>query len=105
VYFQIGESNVLPESFEQLDNLVTYLKENFNLKIQIEGHTDNQGDSKANKKLSLERAYNVREYLVSKGIAGKRIKFVGLGDVQPISANDTEESRKLNRRVEYKIID
>lgn len=105
VYFQIGESNVLPESFEQLDNLVTYLKENFNLKIQIEGHTDNQGDSKANKKLSLERAYNVREYLVSKGIAGKRIKFVGLGDTQPISANDTEESRKLNRRVEYKIID
>jgi outer membrane protein OmpA-like peptidoglycan-associated protein len=105
VYFQIGESNVLPESFEQLNNLVTYLKENSNLKIQIEGHTDNQGDSKANKKLSLERAYNVREYLVSKGIAGKRIKFVGLGDAQPISANDTEENRKLNRRVEYKIID
>jgi OmpA-OmpF porin, OOP family len=105
VYFQIGESNVLPESFDQLDNLAKYLIENPVLKIQIEGHTDNQGDSKANKKLSLERAYNVREYLVSKGIAGNRIKFVGLGDTQPVSANDTEENRKLNRRVEYKIID
>jgi len=105
VYFDLGESNVLPESFEQLDNLATYLKENPSLKIQIEGHTDNQGDSKANKKLSLERAYNVREYLVSKGIVGNRIKFVGLGDTQPVSANDNEENRKLNRRVEYKIID
>jgi outer membrane protein OmpA-like peptidoglycan-associated protein len=105
VYFDLGESNVLPESFEQLDNLATYLKENPSLKIQIEGHTDNQGDSKANKKLSLERAYNVREYLVSKGIAGIRIKFVGLGDTQPVATNDSEENRKLNRRVEYKIID
>lgn len=105
VYFDLGESNVLPESFEQLDNLATYLKENPSLKIQIEGHTDNQGDSKANKKLSLERAYNVREYLVGKGISGNRIKFVGLGDTQPVSANDNEENRKLNRRVEYKIID
>lgn len=105
VYFKIGESNVLSESFEQLDNLANYLKQNASLKIQIEGHTDNQGDSKANKKLSLERAFNVREYLLSKGIAGNRIKFVGLGDTQPISANDTEENRKLNRRVEYKIID
>lgn len=105
VYFDLGESNVLPESFEQLDNLATYLKENPSLKIQIEGHTDNQGDSKANKKLSLERAYNVREYLVGKGIAGNRIKFVGMGDTQPVSANDNEENRKLNRRVEYKIID
>lgn len=105
VYFDLGESNVLPASYEQLDNLATYLKENQSLKIQIEGHTDNQGDSKANKRLSLERAYNVREYLVGKGIAGNRIKFVGLGDTQPVSANDNEENRKLNRRVEYKIID
>jgi OmpA-OmpF porin, OOP family len=105
VYFDLGESNVLPESFEQLDNLATYLKENPSLKIQIEGHTDNQGDPKANKKLSLERAYNVREYLVGKGIAGNRIKFVGLGDTQPVATNDNEENRKLNRRVEYKIID
>ncbi|MCP9766925.1 OmpA family protein [Lacihabitans sp. LS3-19] len=104
VYFDLGDSRVLPESFEQLDKLVEYLSENEEYKIQIEGHTDNQGDSKANKKLSLERAYNVREYLVGKGIDGKRIKFVGMGDMHPVASNDDEESRKLNRRVEYKLI-
>lgn len=104
VYFNLGESTVLPESYEQLDNLVNYLKDNSELKIQIEGHTDNQGDAKENKKLSLERAFSVREYLVRKGIDGKRIKFIGLGDKMPISSNDTEENRKLNRRVEYKIL-
>jgi OmpA-OmpF porin, OOP family len=105
VYFELGEANVLPDSYEQLDKLAAHLKENPSLKIQIEGHTDNQGDAKANRKLSLDRAYNVREYLVKKGIDGKRIKFVGLGDTQPISSNENEENRKLNRRVEYKILD
>lgn len=104
VYFELGESNILSESHEQLDNLAKYMRENQKVKIQIEGHTDNQGDAKANKKLSLERAFNVREYLIQKGIDGKRMKFVGLGDTQPVSSNDTEESRKLNRRVEYKIL-
>jgi OOP family OmpA-OmpF porin len=104
VYFDLGDSRVLPESFEQLDKLAAYLKENEAYKIQIEGHTDNQGDAIANKKLSLERAFNVREYLVSKGIYGKRIKFVGMGDSHPVASNKDEESRKLNRRVEYKLI-
>jgi OOP family OmpA-OmpF porin len=104
VYFDLGDSRVLPESFEQLDKLATYLKENVAYKIQIEGHTDNKGDAIANKKLSLERAFNVREYLVAKGIDGKRIKFVGMGDSHPIASNNDEESRKLNRRVEYKLI-
>jgi OmpA-OmpF porin, OOP family len=105
VYFKLGESTILPESFEQLDKLVEYLKENSALKIQIEGHTDNQGDAKLNKKLSLERAFNVREYLVKKGVVSKRIKFAGLGDSQPISSNNKEEDRKNNRRVEYRFID
>ncbi len=105
VYFNVGEATLLPASFEQLDKLVVYLKENEALKIQIEGHTDNQGDPKMNKKLSLDRAYNVREYLVNKGINKKRIKFLGLGDTQPINSNNKEEDRKQNRRVEYRFID
>ncbi len=105
VYFNVGEATLLAASFEQLDKLVVYLKENQNLKIQIEGHTDNQGDPKMNKQLSLDRAFNVREYLVNKGISNKRIKFVGLGDTQPINSNNKEEDRKQNRRVEYRFID
>jgi OmpA-OmpF porin, OOP family len=105
VYFNLGEDKVLPESFQQLNGLADFLKQNDKIKIQIEGHTDNQGDSKLNKKLSVERAYNVRQYLIEKGIAGNRIKFVGYGDTQPVSENSDEESRKKNRRVEYKIIE
>lgn len=104
VYFDLGDARVLPESYDQLDNLAEHLKENPELQIQIEGHTDNQGDPKANKRLSYDRAFNVREYLIKKGIAGDRIKFIGLGDTQPVAKNNDEESRQKNRRVEYKIL-
>lgn len=105
VYFNLGQSVILQESYEQLNSLAEYLKENPDLKIQIEGHTDNQGDPAANQKLSLDRAYNVRQYLVDKGVEGKRIRFKGYGSSQPVSPNDTEENRSRNRRVEYKFID
>lgn len=105
VYFNLGQAVVLQESYEQLDNLAEYLKENPELKIQIEGHTDNQGDPAANQKLSLDRAFNVRQYLIEKGVDGKRIRFKGHGSTQPVSPNDTEENRSKNRRVEYKIMD
>ena len=103
VYFNLGESLVLRESYEQLDQLAAYLKAHPGLKISIEGHTDNQGDPAANRKLSLERAFNVRKYLVEKGVEGNRIRFKGYGSSRPVSANDTEENRSRNRRVEYKI--
>lgn len=104
VYFNLGQALILRESYEQLDNLASYLKENPELKIQIEGHTDNQGDPAANQKLSLERAFNVRQYLIEKGVEGKRMRFKGYGSSQPVSPNDTEENRSRNRRVEYKIV-
>lgn len=105
VYFNLGDDTVLPESYQQLDQLAAYLRENPKLKIQIEGHTDNRGDKEANKKLSLDRAFKVREYLLNKGIGGNRIKFKGYGDTRPVVTNDSEENRKLNRRVEYKILE
>ncbi|MBX2953541.1 MAG: OmpA family protein [Leadbetterella sp.] len=104
VYFNLGQAVILRESYEQLDNLAEYLKQNPGLKIQIEGHTDNQGDPTANQKLSLDRAFNVRQYLIDKGVDGKRIRFKGYGSSRPVSPNDTEENRSRNRRVEYKIM-
>ena len=104
VFFKIGESNLLSESYEQLDGLLKMLKEDPKMKIIVEGHTDNVGDPTQNKRLSLERAFNVREYLISKGIAGSRIQFKGYGDTKPIADNDTEEGRKMNRRVEFVIL-
>lgn len=105
VYFNLGQAVILQESYEQLNNLAEYLKQNPGLKIQIEGHTDNQGDPAANQKLSLDRAFNVRQYLIEKGVDGKRIRFKGYGSSQPVSPNDTEENRSRNRRVEYKIVE
>jgi len=104
VYFNLGQAVILQESYEQLDNLAAYLNAHPDLKIQVEGHTDNQGDPAANQKLSLERAFNVRRYLVEKGVDGKRIRFKGYGSSRPVSPNDTEENRSRNRRVEYKIV-
>lgn len=104
VFFATGQSEILPSSFEQLDKLVVYLKENPTIEIQIEGHTDTIGDAILNKKLSLDRAFRVREYLISKGIAGARLKFIGKGDTEPLVSNDTEENRQKNRRVEFKIL-
>lgn len=104
VYFNIGESGLLSDSFEQLNGLLKMMKESPTMNIAIEGHTDNIGDPAQNKRLSLERAFNVREYLISKGIAGKRIKFKGYGDTKPIADNNTEEGKKLNRRVEFVIL-
>jgi OmpA-OmpF porin, OOP family len=104
VFFEIGESNLLSESYEQLDGLLKMLKDDPKMKIIVEGHTDNVGDPTQNKRLSLERAFNVREYLISKGIAGNRVQFKGYGDTKPIADNNTEEGRKMNRRVEFVIL-
>lgn len=105
VYFNLGDARILEASHAQLDNLVKYLKDNPELKILIEGHTDNQGDQMLNQRLSLDRAYNVRNYLVEKGIDTKRIQFKGHGSSIPVAPNDTEENRSKNRRVEYKFVD
>ena len=104
VFFEIGESNLLAESYEQLNGLLKMLKDDPQMKIVVEGHTDNVGDPTQNKRLSLERAFNVREYLISKGIAGNRIQFKGYGDTKPVADNSSEEGRKMNRRVEFVIL-
>ena len=105
VYFSTGQANILPESYQQLDGLVEMMKKNNQLKIRVDGHTDNVGDTELNKKLSLDRAFNVRQYLIDKGIAGERVHFKGFGDTKPIAPNDSEENKRKNRRVEFVIIE
>lgn len=105
VYFNLGEATLQSASYPQLEGLASMMLADPEMRIQLVGHTDNQGDSKLNKRLSLRRAYNVREYLIDKGIDGKRIKFKGVGGDSPIAPNDTEENRQQNRRVEFVIID
>jgi outer membrane protein OmpA-like peptidoglycan-associated protein len=104
VLFVQSKAELLPESYAELDRLVATLNQNPNVIIEVSGHTDNQGNRDLNLKLSEERANKVKDYLVSRGIDPKRINVNGYGPDKPISPNDTETHRRLNRRVEFEII-
>jgi outer membrane protein OmpA-like peptidoglycan-associated protein len=101
INFEQSKFELLPDSFDELNNIVNILKENVDYGILLEGHTDNQGDWNENLKLSLNRVESVRDYLVMKGISKDRIQIKGWGGIKPLKSNMTENRRKLNRRVEF----
>jgi len=102
--FEQGKAIINPKSFTSLDELVVMMKENTRLVIQLEGHTDNQGNSKANMDLSQDRVDNVKKYLASKGIDKDRVKTKAFGGTQPLLNANTPEARALNRRVEMRVL-
>ncbi len=104
VLFQVGTTTLISDSYSELDVVVDLLKSNPKVEIELAGHTDNRGDAKMNLKLSQSRVDKVKSYLVSKGVSGRRIKGKGYGGKKPIAGSDSEESRKLNRRVEFTIV-
>ena len=104
VFFDFDKYNLRNESFVELDRVVQLLKENPGIEIEMSAHTDSKGADDYNYRLSDDRARSVREYIVSKGIDEKRIVSQGYGETKPVSTNETEEGRQLNRRVEFKII-
>lgn len=104
VYFARGGVTLLESSNESLDQLYTLLIDNPTMRIELLGYTDNQGDPKLNILLSEKRVAAIKDYLVAKGIAESRITGKGYGGAKPIASNATEETRQLNRRVEFKIV-
>ncbi|MBK5279146.1 MAG: OmpA family protein [Bacteroidia bacterium] len=102
--FNQGKARINPQSFAELDEVVAMMKINTKIEIQLEGHTDHQGNEKANLKLSQDRVDAVKKYLVSKKISKKRIKTKAFGGTQPLSNEKTEEARSLNRRVELRVL-
>jgi len=104
VYFERGTSELKEDSFEELDRVVDMMNENPSVKIELSGHTDNQGSSKLNVKLSQERVEKVKRYLSEHGVDDKRVKGKGYGGLKPVASNASEETRKLNRRVEITIL-
>ncbi len=106
ITFQTGEAVLTKESTPSLKILAKFLQENTDFRIEIAGHTDNQGDATKNQILSQERANRVMKYLIEEGfISPKRLEAKGYGDAKPITDNETEQNRQKNRRVEIKIID
>jgi outer membrane protein OmpA-like peptidoglycan-associated protein/tetratricopeptide (TPR) repeat protein len=104
IFFDFDKATLRPESTNELERLTKLLNDVPTLKIEISGHTDSKGADAYNKTLSNNRAKAVVDYLITKGIAADRLTSVGYGEEQPISTNDTEEGRQLNRRTEFKIL-
>jgi len=105
IFFEFAQSNLLPDSYSELQRLLAYLVKNNTVKIEISGHTDNQGSEAYNQKLSMERAKTVYRFLIDHGIDANRLSYKGYGKEKPIVPNDTEENRAKNRRTEIFIIE
>lgn len=106
LFFEYRESTILNSSFPELDR-VAYLLNNYPkiTKVEIGGYSDNIGSDSYNQKLSVQRAEEVRNYLIHKGVREDRLISNGYGEESPIGDNNTEEGRALNRRVEMKILE
>jgi len=100
IVFDLNKSELLNQSFVELDKLVAYLKLNPTYKINILGYTDNIGNEENNKRLSQTRAKAVADYLIKHQINQTNIVFNGLGSSNAIATNATDEGRQKNRRVE-----
>lgn len=105
VYFDTDKYNFKADTYFELDRLVAMLKEYVNLKIEVSGHTDSQGDDEHNQLLSTNRAKAVYDYLIKKGISPERISYKGYGKSKPVATNDTDKGRQQNRRVEFMILE
>jgi len=103
VLFIQSKPELLPESYPELNLVVQFMKNNPHIEIELSGHTDSRGSFRQLMTLSQQRVNRVKGYLVSKGIESKRIVGRGYGGSKPIASNDTEETRMLNRRVEFTI--
>jgi len=104
LYFAYALTSLLPKSFPVLTEVAEALEDHSTLCVRVEGHTDSKGDPAANKKLSKGRADSVRDYLVSKGTAPRRLIAVGYGDTLPRDSTATADGRDNNRRVEFVIV-
>ncbi len=104
IFFEFAKATLDPESYPELDRVIKLMSDNPKMEIQISGHTDNVGSDEKNMTLSSDRAKAVMDYIVSKSILGERVKAKGYGETKPVGSNDTEDGKKMNRRVEFTIL-
>jgi len=100
IHFDTGKATIQPDSEKILSEIAKLLRQNADLKLRVEGHTDNQGDVAANQTLSEKRAQAGVSWLTGHDVAAGRLSAKGLGQTQPVADNASEDGRAKNRRVE-----
>lgn len=104
VNFRSGSSTLTNSSYSILYEAVDVLKQNPGMRVEIQGHTDSTGPAGFNLRLSERRAQSVKNFLVANGISGTRLVVRGYGETMPVGNNYTDEGRRMNRRIEFKIL-
>jgi outer membrane protein OmpA-like peptidoglycan-associated protein len=104
IYFDSGSATLKPESFGVLDGVVSLLRENATVRVQIAGHTDSDGSESSNQTLSENRAQSVYQYLVSAGISSSRLTTIGYGEGVPVVPNTSAANKARNRRIEFTVL-
>ncbi len=104
IYFDLNRAKLQPRSYAVLDAVASVLIDAGDLRVRVEGHTDDQGEAKMNASLSQKRSEAVRTYLIKKGVDRKRLEAKGFGFSRPLVEGIDEASRSQNRRVEFVII-
>jgi outer membrane protein OmpA-like peptidoglycan-associated protein/tetratricopeptide (TPR) repeat protein len=104
IFFDFNSTKLKKESYPELKRFAAFVKQHPDLKFEISGHTDSIGTAEYNMKLSYKRAKVVEQYLVKLGCNPKQFKVVAYGASRPVASNATAAGRKLNRRVEFRVL-
>jgi outer membrane protein OmpA-like peptidoglycan-associated protein len=104
LFFDVDQYALKEQSMIELNEIVKFLQLNQSVRIEISGHTDNSGSESHNQQLSLKRAGSVAEYLKNEGIDLGRVLQKGYGAQKPLKPNNSDENRRLNRRIEFRIL-
>ena len=105
VYFDFDSDVIRRESYPELNKITEMLLDNPTLDITVDGHTCSLGPDAYNQRLSERRARSIARYFIAQGVDTDRIEYNGYGEERPIASNDTEETREINRRVEFKLVE
>ena len=100
IHFDTGKATILPDSENVLGEIVKLMQQNPDLKLRVEGHTDNVGSAASNQTLSEKRAQAVVAWLTGHGVAANRLTAKGFGQTKPVADNGTDDGKARNRRVE-----
>ena len=104
ILFKLNKSSLTAGSREPLNDILTILKDNPAMKLDINGHADSQGSATYNYELSRDRANTIKQWFIKKGISASRLQSEGFGERAPRATNDTAAGRALNRRVDIDFI-